>query len=170
MPRRGNEYVFPLVLVSYTATIFRILAKNLRVPVCYMKALRNLNVRWDSGPLQFMHEDQIDGDVWTIPGEAQKEQKGATTEFRIPLSKEALRVIESTMLRDGYLFPSPRKGLISDATTARHMERAKLDARLHGFRTSLRELADGQTGTRFEVAEMALSHRVGGAVERAYAP
>jgi hypothetical protein len=31
-----------------------------------------------SGPLRFMREDQIEGDVWTIPGEAQKGRKDNT--------------------------------------------------------------------------------------------
>jgi hypothetical protein len=33
-----------------------------------------------------MHEDQIVGDVWTIPGEAMKGRKGMTPDFRVPLA------------------------------------------------------------------------------------
>jgi len=36
-----------------------------------------------SGPLRFLREDQIKDDVWTIPGEAMKGRRGATTDFRV---------------------------------------------------------------------------------------
>jgi hypothetical protein len=40
-------------------------------------------------PVANIHVDQIDGDVWTIPAEGMKGRKGATTDFRVPLSAEA---------------------------------------------------------------------------------
>ena len=40
------------------------------------------------------------------------------------------------MSRDGFLFPSVRKGVISDATMARMMERRGMQERPHGFRSS----------------------------------
>ena len=42
-----------------------------------------------SRPLRFMRLDQIDGDVWTIPAEMMKGRKDATSDFRVPLSREA---------------------------------------------------------------------------------
>jgi integrase len=121
-------------------------------------------------PLRFVHDDQISGDIWVIPGEKMKGRKGKTPDFRIPLSTEAQGVIEHArrLARDGYLFPSARKGVISDATMARHMERAGMAARPHGFRSSLRDWIAETTDTPHEVAEMVLSHKVGGSVERAY--
>jgi integrase len=123
-----------------------------------------------SGPLRHIHEDQIDGDVWTIPGEAMKGRLDATPAFRVPLSSEALAVIEQARghARDGYLFPSVRKGVISDMTMAMLMKRAKLDARPHGFRSSLRDWIAETTDTPHEIAETVLGHIVGGSVERAY--
>jgi integrase len=123
-----------------------------------------------SRPLRFLHEDQIDGTVWTIPGETMKGRKGKTPDFRIPLSSEAMEVIVEArrLARGGFLFPSTKKGVISDATMARHMERATLEARPHGFRSSLRDWIAETTDTPHEVAEMVLSHKVGGTVERAY--
>lgn len=38
-----------------------------------------------SGPLRSIHESQIEGNVWTIPGEVMKGLKDATADFRIPL-------------------------------------------------------------------------------------
>lgn len=123
-----------------------------------------------SGPLRFLHESQIDGDVWTIPGEAMKGRKDATADFRVPLSPEAQDVIDAARqhARDGFLFPSVRKGVISDATMARLMERREMAARPHGFRSSLRDWLAEATDAPHEVAETMLGHVAGGAVERAY--
>ncbi|MGB3831195.1 MAG: integrase arm-type DNA-binding domain-containing protein [Mesorhizobium sp.] len=123
-----------------------------------------------SGPLRHIHEDQIDGDVWTIPAEAMKGRKDATADFRVPLSTEALAVIEEARrhARGGFLFPSQRRGVISDMTMGMFMQRAKLECRPHGFRSSLRDWIAETTETPFEVAETVLGHIVGGAVERAY--
>ncbi|NKK41671.1 tyrosine-type recombinase/integrase [Rhizobium leguminosarum] len=124
-----------------------------------------------SAPLRFLRpEDQIQGDVWTIPGEQQKGRKGKTPDFRVPLVPEALAIIEQAkpFARDGYLFPSVKKGVISDATMSRLMERREMAARPHGFRSSLRDWIAETTDTPFDVAEMMLAHKVGGKVERAY--
>lgn len=123
-----------------------------------------------SAPLRHIHEDQIDGDVWTIPAEAMKGRKDATSDFRVPLSTEALRVIEQARrhARGGFLFPSVKKGVISDMTMSRYMEREKLEARPHGFRSSLRDWIAEETATPYDVAETMLGHLVGGTVERAY--
>jgi integrase len=58
-----------------------------------------------SGPLRNIHESQIVDDVWTIPSEGMKGRRDATTEFRVPLSKEALAVISEArkLSRDGFL-------------------------------------------------------------------
>lgn len=45
--------------------------------------------------VRFCHLDQIDGDVWTVPAETMKGRKNKTTDFRVPLSQEALAVIEA---------------------------------------------------------------------------
>lgn len=123
-----------------------------------------------SGPLRFLHEDQLDGDVWTIPGDAMKGRKDATADFRVPLSPEALGAIEQARrhAREGFLFPSVKRGVISDATMARLMERAGMEARPHGFRSSLRDWIAEATVTPHDVAETVLGHTVGGAVERTY--
>lgn len=123
-----------------------------------------------SKPLRSLRLEQLDGDVWTIPGEGMKGRKGATTDFRVPLSSEAMHVIELAMPheREGYLFPSVRKGVISDMTLSRLMERRGLEARPHGFRTSLRTWIAETTNTPHEVAETILGHTVDSSVVRAY--
>lgn len=121
-------------------------------------------------PLRFLRLDQIEGDVWTIPGERMKGRKDATPDFRVPLSPEALAILEqaSPLAREGNLFPGVRKGVISDATMSRLMERRGMIERPHGFRSSLRDWLAEATETPHEIAETCLGHVVGGTVERAY--
>ncbi|MEL4072827.1 integrase arm-type DNA-binding domain-containing protein [Ochrobactrum sp. GPK 3] len=123
-----------------------------------------------SRPLRFIHESQIEDEVWTIPGEAMKGEEGKTPDFRVPLSKEALKVVEEARrhARDGFLFPSIRKGVISDMTMAAYMERADIEYRPHGFRSSLRDWIAETTDTPHDIAETVLAHTVGGKVERSY--
>lgn len=122
-----------------------------------------------SGPLRTMHENQIDGDVWTIPAEDMKGNKGKTQAFRVPLSATAQLVVAKALegSRDGYLFPSPRKGVISDMSMTQFMKRQGLVARPHGFRTSLRTWLNG-TDAPYEVKEMVLSHKFGNSAAKAY--
>lgn len=123
-----------------------------------------------SGPLRHIREDQIDGDVWIIPGESMKGKRDKTPDFRVPLSSEALAVIAEARphARGGYLFPSTNHGIISDMTMSRLMERTQIPYRPHGFRSSLRDWIAEATNTPYEVAETVLGHVVGGVVERAY--
>ncbi len=123
-----------------------------------------------SYPLRHAHVDQIDGDVWTIPAAAMKGRVGATSDFRVPLSGEAQVVIQEArkFARDGFLFPGVRKGVMSDMTMSKFMERRGLDYRPHGFRSSLSDWLAEATNAPREVAETCLGHVVGGAVERAY--
>ncbi len=123
-----------------------------------------------SKPIRFCRLDQIDGDVWTVPAENMKARKGQEVEFRVPLSGEALKIIEQAkpFERDGYLFPSERRGVISDATMSRMMERRGLEERPHGFRSSFRTWCAEATNTPEQVAEAAMAHVTGSKVERAY--
>lgn len=123
-----------------------------------------------SGPIRMLKLNQIDGDVWTVPGEMMKGQKDKTPDFRIPLSAEALKVVKAAMPfeRGGFLFAAPRKGVLSDATMARLMQRRGMIARPHGFRSSLRVWLAEETDAGSELSEMILAHRVGTKVSRAY--
>ncbi|MHA7826912.1 MAG: tyrosine-type recombinase/integrase [Roseovarius sp.] len=123
-----------------------------------------------SKPIRFCRLDQMDGDVWIVPAENMKSQKGQEQEFRVPLSKEALAVIEQAkpFERDGFLFPSTRKGVLSDATMSAFMKRRGLDARPHGFRSSFRTWCAEATTTPEHIAEAALAHVSGTKVARAY--
>ena len=123
-----------------------------------------------SKPLRHIRLDQIEGEVWTVPGESMKGRKGQTADFRVPLSTEAQRIIDLARphARNGYLFPNNQRGVISDMTLSRHMERRGLEARPHGFRTSLRTWLAEATDAPHEVAEAMLAHVTDSGVVRAY--
>lgn len=96
--------------------------------------------------------------------------RGRDEGFRVPLSQEARSVIAEAkpFARDGYLFPGVRKGVISDATMAKFMDRRGMRERPHGFRSSFRDWLAEATNAPHEVAETCLGHITGGSVERAY--
>lgn len=123
-----------------------------------------------SKPIRFARLDEIEGDVWTVPAKNMKARVGQASAFRVPLSDEALRVIDlaSRFERNGYLFPSTRRGVISDATMSRHMERREIEARPHGFRASLRTWLAERTDAPHEVAEAMLAHVADSKVVRTY--
>jgi integrase len=124
-----------------------------------------------SGPLRHLQESQIEGDVWTIPGEAMKGRKGATDDFKVPLAPEAMAIIVQARryARGGYFFPNVRRGVLADATMSRLMERRGMAERPHGFRSSLRNwIAETLPNTPHEVAEACLGHVTDSKVVRAY--
>lgn len=45
-------------------------------------------------PLRYIHKDQVEGDIWTMPAKNMKGRRDATTEFRVPLSSEALDILK----------------------------------------------------------------------------
>ncbi len=116
--------------------------------------------------VRFAVPDEIEGGVWTLDPKRTK----TATEHRVPLSSEALRVIDTRPILAGseFLFPSPRGKAMSDATMSRLMEREEMEARPHGFRATFRTWVEEMTDTPYEVKETALGHQVGSEVERAY--
>lgn len=118
--------------------------------------------------------DEIDMDAkeWRIPAKRMK----AGIEHRVPLSAVALAVLEEARsLRDdsGLLFPSPnRRGKpLSDMALTRVLRSTGLAGRttVHGFRSSFRDWAAERTNAPHAVMELSLAHKVGAAVEQAYA-
>ena len=109
---------------------------------------------------------------WRIPANRMK----TGTEHRVPLSGEALAVLEQAqILRDGsdLIFPSSVKPgtPLSNMTMTKILRDNGLAARTtaHGFRSSFRDWAGECTNTAHAVMELSLAHKVGSAVEQAYA-
>lgn len=112
-------------------------------------------------------EIDLPGRIWTVPAERMKAGK----EHRVPLSDEAVKLLEALprIVGNTCVFPAPRGGQLSDmALTAvlRRMERGGLTQ--HGFRSTFRDWAGETTAYPREVCEHALAHKLADGVEAAY--
>lgn len=125
-----------------------------------------------SGEARGARWSEISGGVWTVPAERMKTGE----KHRVPLSPAALATLEKVKgLDDELVFPSPSRGPngnrpLSGTVFAALYKRMKLKGlTTHGFRSTFRDWCrENQIADR-EIAEIALSHKVGDAVERAYA-
>lgn len=113
--------------------------------------------------------DEVDFErqVWTIPAERMKGNRP----HRVPLVPATLAILKGQKGADAVLiFPGAKAGKpLSDMamlTLLRRMNRG--DITVHGFRSTFRDWAAEKTDYPREVAEMALAHTVGSAVENAY--
>jgi integrase len=113
--------------------------------------------------------------VWTVPGERTKTGR----EHRVPLVPTVLAILDELKPlaagEDGqpdptsYVFPGLKRGKpISDGAMERVLDRMKVEATVHGMRSSFRDWAGDETTTAREVVEAAMSHVVGDAAEQAY--
>lgn len=105
--------------------------------------------------------------IWTIPKERMKMDK----EHRVPLSNEAVKLLEGLPRIDGseYVFPAPRGGQMSDMALTAVLRRMKRgDITQHGFRSTFRDWAGETTAYPREVIEHALAHKLKDKAEAAY--
>ncbi len=111
-------------------------------------------------------EIDINNRVWIIPAGRMKAQK----EHRVPLSDSAIQILSNLpRFEDNNLvFPAPRGGVLSDMSLAAVIKRMKVDVVPHGFRSTFRDWCSERTNYPRDVAEMALAHAIGNAVEAAY--
>lgn len=129
--------------------------------------------------------------TWIIPADRMKAER----EHRVPLTSKAIALLQSIGGTgdgddwqkpddDALVFPAPRGGAMSDMTISAVMRRmneadvkaggcgwvdsrSKRPAVPHGLRSTFRDWA-AEAGYEREMAELALAHNVGTAVERAY--
>jgi len=111
-------------------------------------------------------EFNLDASLWTIPADRMKGRKL----FRVPLSTRAMEILRTLgdIRSSPWLFPN-RSG--KNALSPRPLNELlpdNIDA--HGFRSSFRDWIadDPQERFGYDLAELALSHRIGGQVERSY--
>jgi integrase len=117
-----------------------------------------LQAKWD--------ELDLSARLWTVPAERTKNGR----EHRVPLSAAAMAIVTAmTKIRfNDHVFPGSR-GPLSRTALFDHLRRmGRGDLTAHGFRSTFRDWAAERTNFPREVAEMALAHTVGDAVERAY--
>lgn len=111
-------------------------------------------------------QSELHDDVWIIPGSRMKAKK----EHRVPLCKRSLEILEIARVMDPnskYLFSKNGKKL-SNMAMSMTVRRAKVDATVHGFRSTFRDWVSEETTHSSEVAEMALAHTITNTVERSY--
>jgi integrase len=118
-------------------------------------------------------QDDREGWTWVVPPQRMKQRR----EHRVALSKAARAVLEATPAdqRRGLIFTDPDRprrnrdavGIPGNALWKLVVE-LEPSITVHGFRSSFRDWAAEQTNFPRELAELALAHRVGDDVERAY--
>jgi integrase len=129
--------------------------------------------------------DEIDLEkaLWVIPGARMKMGK----EHRVPLSARAVALLRSLPRIDGnpLVFPAARGGQLSDMTLSAMMKRmhesavaeggtgfldrvSKRPAVPHGLRSTFRDWVAEKTTFPGDMAEVALAHKIGNAVEASY--
>jgi integrase len=110
-------------------------------------------------------ELDLKANVWRIPAHRMK----AGREHAVPLSPAVLAILHGFPQGepDQLVFPAPRGGMLSDMTLTAVLRRMKVDATVHGFRSTFRTWAAERTNYPHEVCEQALAHTLR-AVEKAY--
>ncbi|CUX15206.1 MULTISPECIES: integrase arm-type DNA-binding domain-containing protein [Agrobacterium] len=120
-----------------------------------------LGATWD--------EIDMDAGIWTVPALRMK----AKREHRVPLSKQALAVLEGmkAVRMNDFVFPGTKEnsGLsnMSMQKVLRTLDYADR-ATVHGFRSAFRDWAGDRSTFQREVIEAAMAHVVGDEAERAY--
>ena len=119
-----------------------------------------LNAQWS--------EMDLASALWTIPASRMK----ARREHKVPLSDAAVAVLErlARVQDNPFVFPGMKEGRpLSNLAMLMLLRRMDLGhLTVHGFRSSFRDWAAEETAFPNMVAEMALAHTVGSAVEAAY--
>jgi integrase len=114
-------------------------------------------------------EIDFDKQTWTIPAERMKAGKVHV----VPLSAAAVshfkRAAELRTTESDLVFPGVKRGRpLSDMTLLKVLKDHKVEATVHGFRSSFRDWCAEETAVPSEVAEAALAHTIPNKVEAAY--
>ncbi|MDO6588297.1 integrase arm-type DNA-binding domain-containing protein [Salipiger sp. 1_MG-2023] len=128
-------------------------------------------------------EIDLDSALWIIPAARMKMDR----EHRVPLSPAAVALLNALPRLEGtaLVFPAPRGGEMSDMTLSATMRRihaadvaaagpgfvdrvSKRPAVPHGLRSTFRDWVAEHTHFPGDMAEVALAHKVGNAVEASY--
>jgi len=110
-----------------------------------------LGARWS--------EIDLAASTWTLPAARTK----ANRSHRVPLSRRAIDLLTALPRTGDTIFGRPSPQLL-----LRVLQRMKVDATPHGFRSSFRDWCAETTAYPTEVCEQALAHAIPNAVEAAY--
>jgi len=113
-------------------------------------------------------EIDLDSQLWVIPAQRMKMK----TEHRVPLCSEAVSLLRklSEVSIGEYVFTGQKASKpLSNMAMAMLLRRLGYDkCTVHGMRSAFRDWCGDTTDHPREIAEAALAHRVGNAVEQAY--
>jgi integrase len=112
-------------------------------------------------------EFDLAGRTWTIPAERMKGKKGRAREHMVPLSDAVLAVLPEPGQPAAFVFPSDAGGKMYRHAFFNELKRMDIQVTAHGFRSCFRDWA-AERGVDHTLAELALGHSIGTAVERAY--
>ena len=121
-----------------------------------------LGVTWE--------EIDLDAGTWVIPAVRMK----AAREHRVPLSDDAVACLRGVLPAKevntfGVIFPGRNGKPLSNMAMLTVLRRMKVEATVHGFRSTFRDWVGEHTEFPREVAEAALAHRIADGTESAYA-
>ena len=121
-----------------------------------------------------MRWEEVEGDVWTVPGNRHKSGKP----FRIPLmgrAAELLQTLPTANRRDGFVFVNGGGLPLSNGAMSELVKGMKLPsttpgkiAVVHGFRSTFKDWATDCTQYPDWLSELALAHAVKNKTEAAY--
>lgn len=143
-----------------------------------------------TGAIRFATWDEFDLEqaLWTIqPGRTASKIYSNDKAKKVVLTTAGVRLLRDLLRREGspYVFWAPRGGFLSDATIGKAMRTlhetdiarggngyidavSKLPAVPHGLRSTFRTWISDRTEFDADMAEIALFHKVGTKVQRAY--
>jgi integrase len=112
-------------------------------------------------------EIDLQAKLWTIPAARMRAGKV----HKVPLSAPAVALLKALPRFPGvrFVFPSPRRGQLSDMALSAVLRRMEVDAVPHGFRSTFKDWARSSTANPDEVSELALAHVSTDATRAAYA-
>ena len=113
-------------------------------------------------------EMDTEAHVWTVPATRMK----ANREHRVPLCRRAGEILDAARTHGDspgpLVFTNGGGEPLEEKVLRRLLERLRVPAVPHGFRSSFRNWVAEETEDRREVIEAALAHVVGNKVEAAY--
>jgi integrase len=110
-------------------------------------------------------EVDFDAKVWVRPPDHMK----AKIEHAVPLGPRAIEILQSLPRGNGLIFAGADGRPLGKNSMPKLLKSLNVDGTVHGFRSSFRDWCSEQTNFPRELAEHALAHAVGNAVENAYA-
>lgn len=172
-PTKNRPHLPPEEMSAFMAALAQAEGNGARA----LEFLILTNVRGGNARMAAWSEINLETKVWTIPATAGEGSTGnrmkTGVEFQVPLSEEALKLLEKQprIAGNDLIFPGPQGKAMSDMTLGAVMKRMGISpekAVPHGFRSTFKTWAEERTGHTSPVIEAAMGHQLKNKVEAAY--